>query len=137
MKLLFQYNVKKRQEKDSMVNQNLFQPRIKTVRTPANIQAMQHAIEQQNLNADPLDKQVSSRWNPVLAANQQKSARLILKEDLGGAAYTIRKVRPFFYSQIVPKKNLSNPISFLDPLTQRGKLPYSKVVCSRFHGTTG
>ena len=79
-----------------MVNQNLFQPRTKTVRTHANIQAMQHAIEQQNLNADPLERQISSRWNPVLAANQQKSARLILKEDLGGAAYTIRKVRPFF-----------------------------------------
>ena len=93
---MFQYNVKKRQEKDSLVNQNLFQPRIKTVRTPANIQAMQHAIEQQNLNADPLDRQISSRWNPVLAVDQRESARLILKDDLGGAAYTIRKVRPLF-----------------------------------------
>ena len=77
-----------------MVNQNLFQPRTKTVRTHANILAMQHAVEQQALNADPLDRQISSRWNPVLAANQQKSARLILIEDLGGTAYTIRKVRP-------------------------------------------
>ena len=77
-----------------MVNQNLFQPRIKTVRTHANIQAMQNAIEQQNLNADPLDKQVSSRWNPVLAVNQQTTANIILQKDLGHAAYTIRKVRP-------------------------------------------
>ena len=79
-----------------MVNQNLFQPRTKTVRMHANIQAMQHAIEQQNLNSDPLERQISSRWNPVLGPNQQKSARLILKEDLNGTAYTIRKVRPFF-----------------------------------------
>ena len=79
-----------------MVNQNLFQPRTKTVRTHANIQAMQHAVEQQALNADPLDRQISSRWNPVLAVGQRESARLILKEDLGGSAYTIRKVRTIF-----------------------------------------
>ena len=87
-----------------MVNQNLFQPHTKTVRTHANIQAMQHAVEQQALNADPLDRQISSRWNPVLAVGQRESARLILKEDLGGSAYTIRKVRPLFKSQILPKK---------------------------------
>ena len=60
------------------------------------VQAMQHAVEQQALNADPLDRQISSRWNPVLAVGQRESARLILKEDLGGTAYTIRKVRPLF-----------------------------------------
>ena len=57
---------------------------------------MQHAIEQQNLNADVLDRQISSNWNPVLAPNQQTSANLILRQDLGHSAYAIRKVRPFF-----------------------------------------
>ena len=94
-----------------MVNQNLFQPRTKTVRTHANIQAMQHAVEQQALNADPLDRQISSRWNPVLAVGQRESARLILKDDLGSDAYTIRKVRPLFYSQILSSKK-TYPILF-------------------------
>ena len=76
-----------------MVNQNLFQDRTAaiTVRTHANIQAMQHAVEQ-NALADPLDPQISTRHNPVLNPNQRESARKILKLDLGHASYAIRKV---------------------------------------------
>ena len=96
------------------MNQNLFQPRTKTVRTHANIQAMQHAIEQQNLNADPLDRQIASRWNPVLAVGQRESSRLILKEDLGGTAYTIRKVRPFFSLKYFQKTYPINLLSAQD-----------------------
>ena len=62
-----------------------------TVRTDANIQLMKQAVDTNNLK-DPLDRQISTRWNPVLQPEQRESARKILKDDLGHQSYTIRKV---------------------------------------------
>ena len=53
---------------------------------------MKTAVEN-NALSDPLDKQISTRLNPVLQPNQRETARLILKEDLGHGAYAIKKVK--------------------------------------------
>ena len=78
-------------EKGTMINQNLIVPRRKTVRTQANILAMENAV-QANMMSDPLDRQLSIRDNPVLRPEQRESARKIIKYDLGHDSYSIRKV---------------------------------------------
>ena len=52
---------------------------------------MKLAVDANSLK-HPLDRQISTRWNPVLQPEQRETARKMLKDDLGHSAYNIRKV---------------------------------------------
>ena len=45
-----------------------------------------------NSQKHALERQISTRVNPVLQPNQRETSRKILKDDLGHNAYNIRKV---------------------------------------------
>ena len=52
---------------------------------------MKLAVDANSLK-HPLERQLSTRVNPVLQPNQRETSRKILKDDLGHNAYNIRKV---------------------------------------------